>query len=305
MHTSDPLMKVMFRTLPHPGPIEPCLQGTLRRHGTSGEKDGVMYIKSIGSAMRALVALNLLVAGVAQAAELKVMNSGGFATAYLDLIPEFERATGNTVTTAWGPSMGTTPDAIPARLQRGEPVDAVIMVGYALGDLIKQGKILADSRIDLARSKIGMVVRAGAPKPDISSIEAFKQALIAAKSIAYSDSASGVYVSTELFQRLGIADELRAKSKEIKGERVGNVVARGEAEIGFQQISELLPVRGIDLVGPLPPELQKITVFSAGIAVNAKDPRAAKALLDFLASPAAIAAIKKSGLDPINSTPQQ
>jgi len=263
-----------------------------------------MYIKSIVSAMPALVALNLLVAGFAHAAELKVMNSGGFATAYLDLIPEFERATGNTVTTTWGPSMGTTPDAIPARLQRGEPVDAVIMVGYALGDLIKQGKIVADSRVDLARSKIGMVVRAGAPRPDISSVEAFKQALIAAKSIAYSDSASGVYVSTELFQRLGIANELRAKSQEIKGERVGNVVARGEAEIGFQQISELLAVRGVDFVGPLPPELQKITVFSAGVAVNAKDPTAAKALLDFLASPAAIAAIKKSGLDPMNSTPQ-
>jgi molybdate transport system substrate-binding protein len=264
-----------------------------------------MYIKSIVSAMPVLVALSLLVAGFAHAAELKVMNSGGFAVAYLDLIPEFERATGNTVTTAWGPSMGTTPDAIPARLQRGEPADAVIMVGYALGDLIKQGKIIAASRVDLAGSKIGMVVRAGAPKPDISSVEAFKQALIAAKSIAYSDSASGVYVSTELFQRLGIADELRAKSKEIKSERVGNVVARGEAEIGFQQISELLPVHGVDFVGPLPPELQKITVFSAGIAVNAKDPSAAKALLDFLVSPAAIAAIKKSGLDPINSTPQQ
>jgi molybdate transport system substrate-binding protein len=264
-----------------------------------------MYIKSIVSAAPALGALSLLLAGFAHAAELKVMNSGGFAAAYLDLIPEFERVTGNTVTTAWGPSMGTTPDAIPVRLQRGEPVDVVIMVGYALGDLIKQGKVVADSRVDLARSKIGMAVRAGAPKPNISSVEAFKQALIAAKSIAYSDSASGVYVSTELFQRLGIADELRAKSREIKSERVGNVVARGEAEIGFQQISELLPIHGIDFVGPLPPELQKITVFSAGIVVTAKEPSAAKALIEFLASPAALAAINNTGLEPINSTSQK
>jgi molybdate transport system substrate-binding protein len=265
----------------------------------------VANIKSIVSVAPALCALSvLLLAGFAHAAEIKVMNSGGFAAAYLDLVPEFERATGNTIKTAWGPSMGTAPDAIPLRLQRGEPVDVIIMVGYALGDLIKQGKIVADSRVDLARSKIGMAVRAGAVKPDISSVEAFKQALIAAKSIAYSDSASGVYVSTELFQRLGIAEELRAKSREIKSERVGNVVARGEAEIGFQQISELLPVHGIDFVGPIPAELQKITVFSAGIAASAKDPSAAKTLIEFLASPAAIAVIKKSGLEPIASASQ-
>jgi len=233
------------------------------------------------------------------------MNSGGFAAAYLELAPEFERATGNTVTTAWGASMGGGPDAIPMRLRRGEPVDALIMVGYALGDLIKQGKVVADSRVDLARSKIGMAVRAGAPKPDISSVEAFRRALIAARSIAYSDSASGIYVSTELFQRLGIADAVLPKSKEIKSERVGNVVARGEAEIGFQQISELLSVQGIEFVGPLPPELQKITVFSAGIAVAAKDPGAAKALLEFLASPAAIPAIKKSGLEPITEAAER
>lgn len=262
-----------------------------------------MSITWVVSSVRALGVLSVLVvAGVTHAAEIKVMNSGGFAAAYLELAPEFERATGNTITTAWGPSMGVAPDAIPMRLRRGEPVDVLIMVGYALGDLIKQGKVIADSRVDLARSKMGMAVRAGAPKPDISSVEAFKRALIAARSIAYSDSASGVYVSTELFQRLGIADAVLPKSKEVKSERVGNVVARGEAEIGFQQISELLPVQGIDLVGPLPPELQKITVFSAGVAVGAKDPSAAKALLEFLASPAAIPAIKKSGLEPITAT---
>jgi molybdate transport system substrate-binding protein len=150
-----------------------------------------------------------------------------------------------------------------------------------------------------------MAVRAGAPKPDISSVDAFKRALLEAKSIAYSDSASGVYVSTELFQRLGIADQVVGKSKMIPAEPVGAVVARGEAEIGLQQASELLPVPGIDYVGPLPAELQKITVFSAGVAAGAKEPDAARALISCLASPAATAAIKKSGLEPVTSAEQK
>lgn len=247
----------------------------------------------------------LLFAGGAHAADINVMISGGLTAAYKDLTPEFERATGNKLVTVAGPSMGTAPDAIPVRMARGEPVDVVIMVGSALGDLIKQGKVVADSRADLARSSIGMAVRAGAPKPDISSVEAFKHTLLAAKSIAYSDSASGVYISTELYQRLGLADQLKGKSKEIVSERVGNVVARGDAEIGFQQVSELIPVAGIEFVGPLPPELQKITVFSAGIATGAKEPAAAKALVKFLASSAAVPAIKKSGLDPVTSATQK
>ena len=159
--------------------------------------------------------------------------------------------------------------------------------------------------LELGPRVIGQFVASFLPIVDASAAYAITGALIAAKSIAYSDSASGVDVSTELFQRLGIADELRAKSREIKSERVGNVVARGEAEIGFQQISELLPIHGIDFVGPLPPELQKITVFSAGIVVTAKEPSAAKALIEFLASPAALAAINNTGLEPINSTSQK
>jgi len=195
--------------------------------------------------------------------------------------------------------MGNTPNAIPVRLQRGEPADVVIMVADALDELIKQGKVVAGTRVDLARSGIGMAVRAGASKPDISSIDAFKRVVLEAKSIAYSDSASGVYLSTELFPRLGIADRISAKSKQIKGEPVGVAVARGEAEIGFQQISELLPIAGIDYVGPLPPEIQKVTVFSAGIAVGSKETNLARSLVTFLTSTAAAAAIAKSGLGPI------
>ena len=254
---------------------------------------------SIVRAFAWLVAATLLLAGAANGAEVKVMISGGFSAAYRVLIPEFERTTGNTVVTAFGPSMGDTPQAIPNRLQRGEPADVLIMVDTALDELRKQGKVVPDSRVDLARSKIGMVVRSGEPKPDISSVDAFKHTLIEAKSIAYSDSASGVYLSTVLFERLGIADQVRSKSRMIPAEPVGKVVARGEAQLGFQQISELLPVPGVDLVGPLPPEIQKVTVFSGGVAAGAKEPEAARALLQFLSSPGAAQAIAKSGLEPV------
>ncbi|SDT47840.1 substrate-binding domain-containing protein [Bradyrhizobium canariense] len=244
-------------------------------------------------------AATLWLTGAADAAEVRVMISGGLTAAYNALVPEFERATGNKVITAYGPSMGTTVNAIPVRLERGEPADVLIMVGYALGDLVKQGKVAADSRVDLVKSPIGIAVKSGAPKPDISSADAVKHALLAAKSVAYSDSASGVYVSTEMFQRLGIVEDMKGKARQIPAEPVAGVVARGDAEIGLQQISEMLPVPGVDIVGPLPADLQKITVFSAGIVTTSKEPDAGKALIKFLASPAAGAAIVKSGMEPI------
>src|SRR5579872_2405909 len=134
----------------------------------------------------------LFLTGTASAAEVRVMISGGLTAAYNALVPEFERTTGHKVITAYGPSMGTTVNAIPMRLERGEPADVLILVGYALGDLIKQGKVVPDSRVDLVKSPIGVAVKSGAPKPDISTPEALKRALLAAKSVAYSDSASGV-----------------------------------------------------------------------------------------------------------------
>ena len=234
----------------------------------------------------------------AGAAEVRVMISGGLSAAYNALVPEFERATGHKVITAYGPSMGTTANAIPVRLERGEPADVLILVGYALGDLIKQGKVVPGSRVDLVKSKIGVAVKSGAPKPDISSPDALKRALLAAKSVAYSDSASGVYISSEMFERLGIANEMKDKARKIPATPVAEIVARGDAEIGFQQISELKPVAGIDIVGPLPDELQRVTVFSTGIASVSKEPEAGRALIKFLASPAASAAIIQSGLEP-------
>jgi molybdate transport system substrate-binding protein len=269
---------------------------------TRAARQGEVFMKSISISFRAFafgIVSFLLLASAADSAEVRVMISGGLSAAYKELVPEFERATGNKVLTAYGPSMGTTVNAIPVRLERGEPADVLIMVGYALGDLINNGKVVADSRVDLVTSPIGMAVRAGAPKPDISSSDALKRALLAAKSVAYSDSASGVYVSTEMFQKLGIADEMKGKARAIPAEPVAGVVARGDAEIGFQQISELLPVPGVDIVGQLPADVQKITVFSAGIAAVSKEPDAGKALIKFLASPAAAPAIIKSGMEPI------
>jgi molybdate transport system substrate-binding protein len=241
----------------------------------------------------------ILFAVAAYGADINVMTSGAFTAAYRQLTPEFERATHNKIVTAYGASMGGAPDSIPSRLRRGEAADVLILAAPALDELIQQGKVVAGSRVDLVRSKIGMAVRSGAPKPDISSMDALKRTLLQAKSIAYSDSASGVYLSHDLFERLGIAEQIQSKCKRIASEPVGAVVARGDAEIGFQQISELLPVPGIDYVGPLPPGAQKVTVFSAGVATGAKHPEAARALIKFFASPAAASVVAKSGLEPM------
>ena len=254
----------------------------------------------VGKAL--LIAAGLLfLVPAAVAAEIKVMSSAGFKAAYLELADEFERTTGHKLVNAWGPSMGDTPQAVPNRIARGEPVDVVIVAGEALDDLIKNGKVVAASRADLARSLIAGAVRTGAPKPDLGSVEAFKRALTDAKSIAYSDSASGVYISTVLYPRLGVSAEIKAKSKMIPAEPVGEVVARGDAELGFQQMSELMTVKGIDLLGPIPAEIQKVTVFAAGISAGAKEPEAGAALIKFLLAPAAAPIIKKTGMEPAGS----
>jgi molybdate transport system substrate-binding protein len=240
----------------------------------------------------------LLTVATAPADEIKVVTSATFKTAYLELVPQYERATHDVLVTEYGPSMGATHNAIPMRLNRGEEIDVVIMAAPRLDDLIKEGKVRAKDRVDLARSNIAMAVKAGARKPDISTVDALKKTLLEAKSIACSDSDSGVYLTTELFQKLGIADRIKGKVIKIEASPVGEAVASGNAEIGFQQISELLAVKGIDIVGPLPPGAQRVTFFAAGIPVTAKNPEAAKRLIQWLASPAAHAAIHKSGLEP-------
>ena len=233
--------------------------------------------------------------------EIRVMTSGAFTAAYLALVPRLEILTKKKLVTA-ATSIGTGENSIPNRLRRGEPVDIVIVADAVLLGFIKDGLIIADSYAPIARSAIGIAVRAGAPKPDIGTVAALKRTLLQAKSIAYSASVSGEYLTTELYQRLEIADQVMSKSRLIGGgERVGTVVARGEAEIGFQQMSELLPVPGIAHVTPLPPEVQKVSVFSAGVAMSTRDSDAARAVIKFLASPEAAGAIAKSGLEPIGN----
>lgn len=248
----------------------------------------------------ALVGVSAAAANV-QAAELHVMSSGGFTAAYKVLGPRFAAQTGNTLDTALGPSMGKSPEAIPNRLARGEPADAVIMVGYALDELIRQGKVIPGSRVELADSRIGMVVREGAANPDIGTAEGLRQTLLHAKSIAYSDSASGVYIERELFKKLGIDEQVKPKAKMIPRIPVASVVANGDYEIGFQQVSELLPVPGVTFVGKIPESLQSVTRFAAGIPVGAQHPEQAKALLDYLASPGVQADVKATGLDSVST----
>jgi len=223
--------------------------------------------------------------------EIRVLSSLATKEAYLELVPQFERQTGRKVTTTWA---GTVD--IMKRMAAGEIYDLVIVSSTAVDDLIKQGKV-KDPRVDLAKTGIGVAVRAGAPKPDISSGTAIKKALLAAKTVGYSTGPSGVYLMG-LFERLGIAAEVKAKTRQVpSGGTVGTILASGEAELGFQQVSELVHVSGVDFVGPLPPEIQHVTVFSAGIHTNAKAPEAARALLDFLIAPAARTVIQKHGLE--------
>lgn len=251
----------------------------------------------LGGLIAGFAAFGLTV--TAGAAEIRVMISGAFTAAYNELVPAFEQRTGHKVITSYGASMGVAPDAIPVRLQRGEPADVVILAAAGLEKLTAEGRIAAGTRVDIVRSAIGLAVRAGAPKPDISTVAALRRTLLEARSIAYSASASGVYLSEELFPRLGIVNEMNITARKILSERVGAVVARGDAELGFQQVSELLPITGIDYVGPLPEEVQRVSVFTSAITANAREPEAARALIAYLTSPEVAAVVRKTGLDPI------
>jgi molybdate transport system substrate-binding protein len=231
----------------------------------------------------------LLLPGAAGAVEIKVLSTQAPEQAYRELAPQFEKASGHTVTTIFTGTLD-----VQKRIAAGETYDLIIMAG----DFIKSGKIVPGSRVDIAKSGVGAAVRAGAPKPDIGTTAAVKTALLAAKSIGYSTGPSGVYL-TGLFQRLGVADAIKGKLKQTPtGVFVGNLVASGEAEIGFQQVSELAHFPGVDFVGPLPADIQETTVFSSGIQVGAKQVGAANAWIKFLTAPAAAAVFKSKGLEP-------
>jgi molybdate transport system substrate-binding protein len=259
-----------------------------------------MNVRLVARFITTLAVVALLLPGAARAEEVRVMISAGFFSVYAELGPAFERATGHRLVTTRGPSMGDSPEAIPTRIARGETADVVILDGGAADELAKRGIVRPNTKVVLALSQIGMVVREGAAKPNISSVEEFRKVLVAAKSIGYSDSASGTYLSTELFKKLGVEDQVARKSRKVRGppsgEPVAAVVARGEVEIGFQQVSELLHVPGVTFVGPIPAQLQPGNSFAGAITTNAQQPDAALALLRFLSSPEAAAVKKKNGL---------
>ena len=244
--------------------------------------------------------LTLASSVAAHAQEIRVMTSGGLAAPYVELVPAIERSTSQKIVTL-ATSTGIRQDSIPNRVRRKEPVDVIMLPDASLNDLIKEGLVVAESRVPIGRSGIGMAVRAGAPKPDISSVEGLRRALLQAKSVAYSAQVSGLYLANELFPKLGIADQLKPKSILVELERVGAVVARGDAEIGFQQTSELLPIKGIEYVGPLPAEVQRITLFSAGVASGSKNPAGARALIAFLKSPEGLKLLAKYRLEPVSA----
>ena len=231
--------------------------------------------------------------------EIRVMTSGAFTAAHLELLPEVERLTGKKVVTVTT-SIGTGDISIPNRLARGEVADLVIVAETALRQFIADGYVLPESLMVVARSRIGFAVRRGAPKPDADTTEKFKAFLLAAKSIGYSASVSGAYLTKEIYPRLGIAEACLPKSTLVGGGvRVGARIATGELDTGFQQISELLPVEGIDHITPLPPELQKVSQFVIGIGRNSPHPDVARQVIAFLTSTAAAAAIARSGLEPV------
>src|SRR6195256_3703190 len=234
----------------------------------------------------------LLFSGVAKAAEIKVLSTQATQEAYLELVAQFEKATGHKVATAFTGTLN-----VQKRLADGEAYDLIIMAGPAIDDQIKLGRAVAGSRVDFAKSGTGVAVRKGAAKPDIGSAGALRKTLLAAKSIGYSTGPSGVYMLS-VFERLGIAGEVKGKLKQTpSGVFVGTLIANGDAEVGFQQISELVHFAGIDYVGPLPGNLQRMTMFSTGIHSGAKQADPAKALVKFVTAPAAAPVIRKHGLE--------
>jgi molybdate transport system substrate-binding protein len=240
-----------------------------------------------------------LVCSTQALAQVKVIMSGGFSAAYRSALPEFERTTGIAVTTGSGASQGSGPETIGAQLRRGVPADVVIMSREGLNDLIAGGGIVAGTDVDLAQTPLGVAVRAGAHKPDISTVDAFRLTLLNAKSIVVPGSTTGIYLTTTLFPRFGV--DSKAVKVTARGAESASMVAAGDAELVVQPVSELLHMSGIDFVGPIPSEVQYISVFSAAVVTGSKEVDASKRLISFLASEKASGAIKQAGMEPAKS----
>lgn len=251
----------------------------------------------------AVALLFVFAAASAKAADVHVFISAGFFHVYSELGPQFEKATGHKLITTRGPSVGDSPEAIPARLTRGEAADVLIMDGSGVDFVVSHKLARGDNKIVLAESAFGMVVRSGLPKPDISTIDALRKTLLEAKSVAYSDSGSGTYLANVGFKKLGVADEVAAKSHKVRGppsgQSVASFVSKGGADIGFQQVSELINTPGADFVGTVPSDFQPPAYFVGLVTTNSQQPEAATALLKFLSSEQAAAVITKAGLKPL------
>ena len=245
-----------------------------------------------------LTAVCVVIGGAAgaAAAEIKVLTAGAFKPVVLALVPDFEKQSGHKVIVDNG-----TVGELQTRIEGGETFDVAVITPGVVDGLIAKGKIAAGSRLNLAGVSVGVMVKQGAPKPDVSTVDAFKRALLAAKSVAYIDPASGgssgIYID-KLLERLGIADQIRPKAKLKKGGHVADLIVSGDAELGLHQISEIVPVKGVQLVGPLPKEIQNTTIYAAGLSASANDKSAAQALIKALAGPAAAAVLKAKGMEP-------
>jgi molybdate transport system substrate-binding protein len=249
-------------------------------------------IRTVAAGLSALL-ICLAQAGIAAAAEVKVLSSNGVKTVLEELVPQFEKATGHKVVIRFAPAAD-----LKAQIDKGESFDLAVLTAALIDDLIKQGKLAADTRANLANSGAGVAIKKGAPKPDIATAEAFKRTLLDAKSIAYVGTGATGANMRKIFDRLGIAEEMKTKTRSLSGISAADAVARGDAELGFTQISEILPVAGAELAGPLPPDLQVYTAFPAAVGAGAKEPGAAKSFLDFLRIPAAAAVIRAKGMEP-------
>jgi molybdate transport system substrate-binding protein len=225
--------------------------------------------------------------------QIRVLMSGGFSAAYQELLPQFEKITGLEVTTARGPSQGDGPNTIAAQLRRGQPADVVIMSREGLDELLAEGRIVTGSDVNLASVTLGVGVRAGTPRPDISTVQAFKETLLRAKSIG-AQSTSAIYLKTKVFPQLNIAGALADRLSDAGAAEV----ASGAVEMVVLPVSEILPVRGVDFVGTIPADLQQVQVFSAAVVKGAKNPEASRRLIEFLASETATPAIEKTGMKP-------
>jgi len=256
-------------------------------------REDIMKMRSLAAPTSIGFALLLGLGAGAQAAEIKVLSTNGVKAVLEELAPQFEKATQHKLVFRFAPAA-----ELKAQIEKGESFDLTVLTAAAIDDLIKQGKLAAPTRADIARSGAGVAIRKGAPKPDIATADAFKRTLLAAKSIAYVGQGATGANMRRIFERLGIAEEMKAKTRLLSGISAADAVAKGEAELGFTQISEILPVEGAELAGPLPPEVQVYTVFPAAVGASAREPAAAQAFIRFLSTPAAAMVIKAKGMEP-------